>query len=154
MARKIMLKESDLVSMVERLVLEQPPATDDNVSKVMSPLEKEESWGKLRQYMKNLYTNYKQEFADVQPNEFNEIEMVIQAVISLAREKNINNKAPSVITQYLKTHVRPLEKVDVSTDAAKQEPSGVKKAPELKLAGNLKESKRSVYNRLYNRLIK
>tara|TARA_R110000823_G_scaffold56571_1_gene137534 strand:+ start:165 stop:614 length:450 start_codon:yes stop_codon:yes gene_type:complete len=149
MARKIMLKESELHSLIARLVLE---AEDAQASAVMAPLEKEESWGKLRQYLKELYTNYKQEFADVQPNEFNEIEMVIQAVISLAREKNINNKAPSVITQYLKTHVRPIEKMDTTDD--KQSPDGVKKAPELKLAGSLKEVRRREYNRRYNRLRK
>jgi len=152
MARKIILKESELQSMIERLVLE---ATDqENASGVMAPLEKEESWGKLRQYLKDMYTNYKQEFSDVQPNEFNEIESVIQAVISLAREKNINNKAPSVIMQYLKTHVRPIENLDLATGDDKQAPDGVKKAPELKLSGSLKESKRREYNRRYNRLRK
>mgnify|MGYP003627211186 FL=1 len=46
MARKIMLKESELHSLIARLVLE---AEDAQASAVMAPLEKEESWGKLRQ---------------------------------------------------------------------------------------------------------
>jgi len=127
MAKKIMLKESELISMIERLVKEQT-MTDQGGSGVMDPLEKEQSWGKLRQFLKDLYTNYKQEFTDVQPNEFNEIQMVIKAAISLAQEKNINNKGATVISQYLKQHVRPLEQ-----DAAKdsKEPP---KDPELKMS--------------------
>ena len=63
--------------MIERLVKEDT-MTDQGGSGVMDPLEKEQSWGKLRQFLKDLYTNYKQEFTDVQPNEFNEIQMVIR----------------------------------------------------------------------------
>jgi len=127
MAKKIMLKESELISMIERLVKEDT-MTDQGGSGVMDPLEKEQSWGKLRQFLKDLYTNYKQEFTDVQPNEFNEIQMVIRAAISLAQEKNINNKGATVISQYLKQHVRPLEQ-----DAAKDSKEAPKD-PELKMS--------------------
>tara|TARA_R100000900_G_C3338875_1_gene164837 strand:- start:110 stop:526 length:417 start_codon:yes stop_codon:yes gene_type:complete len=132
MAKKIMLKESELISMIERLVKEEA-MTDQGGSGVMDPLEKEQSWGKLRQFLKDMYTNYKSEFADVQPNEFNEIQMVIKAAISLAQEKNINNKGATVISQYLKQHVRPLEK------DAEQQTKEAPKDPELKMS-DIKES--------------
>tara|TARA_R110000787_G_scaffold212071_2_gene321868 strand:- start:133 stop:573 length:441 start_codon:yes stop_codon:yes gene_type:complete len=130
--------------MIERIVKEQhlggfgygfvkeEPETEDNLVNaggVMSPLESNESWSKLKQFFKDYYTQIKTKVSDVSPSEFNEIEMVINAIISLAKEYNLNNKNPEVIAQQLKRHMKDLTNDIKSADNDSGQP--LEKAPKL-----------------------
>jgi hypothetical protein len=118
MGNKIKMTESKLISMIERVIAEQASAAGFGYGFVrevetapttpLSAQERELSWGKLRELMKDFYINYKEKFGDVQPNEFNEIEMILLGIIDMARVKNINGKDPDVIAQYLKQHMKRL----------------------------------------------
>ncbi len=148
MARIKKLNERQLTNLVRKMVIEEQ-LTDQGGTEVLSAQDKELSWGKLRAYLKDLYTDYKNKFADVQPNEFNEVMMVLDGAIDLAKVKNINNKGASVISQYLKQHVKPLER---QYDAAQSD--STPEAPPAPKYGEVNESRgnRSNYNRLYKRL--
>ena len=92
-----------------------------------------------------MYVNYKRTFADVQPNEFNEIEMILSGLIDLAKNKNINNKDASVISQYLKQHVKPLQRQH--DDAQKTKTPDAPAKPKY---SEVNESRN--YQRLYKKL--
>jgi|TARA_R110002096_G_scaffold308742_1_gene503250 hypothetical protein len=122
MGNKIKMTESRLISIIKKVLAEQAStagfgygfvreADTDAPTTPLSPQERELSWGKLREILKDFYVNYKERFADVQPNEFNEIEMILLGIIDMARIKNINNKEPDVIAQYLKQHMKKLPSV-------------------------------------------
>ena len=66
----------------------------------MAPLDAQASFAKLKEFFKDYYQNVKQKLTDVSPSEFNEIQMVLNAVISLAREYNLNNKDPEIIALF------------------------------------------------------
>ena len=149
MGKRIKVSESKLISMIEGIIKENASAAGYGMgfvreaditqtsSAVQTAQDRELSWGKLRQLLKTFYTDYKNVFADVAPNEFNEIEMILNGVISLAREKNINGKDPDVISQYLKQHMRRVMADDPSIQAdidieQGDAPAGLKKDNEVK----------------------
>jgi len=159
MGNKIKMTESRLISMIERVLAEQASKagfgygfvreadTDNAPTTPLSAQERELSWGKLRELLKNFYVNYKIQFADVQPNEFNEIEMILLGVIDMARVKNLNGKDPDVIAQYLKQHMKRLPTTDGTTDGSTGTTDGtppqpkdasVKKMFESRLRRNLR----------------
>ena len=146
MARIKKLNERQLTNLVKQIIREEEEQAD---SGVFSAKDKEVSWGKLRQYLKDMYTDYKNWFSDVQPSEFNEVMTIFKAVIDLAKVKNINNKGADVISQYLKQHVKPLER---QYDMSQQDETP--EAPPEPKYGEVNESKRSNYSRLYKRLMK
>jgi len=121
MGNKIKMTESRLIAMIEMILSEQASTAGFGYGFVqevetapttpLSAQERELSWGKLRELMKDFYVNYKEKFGDVQPNEFNEIEMILLGIIDMARVKNINGKEPDVIAQYLKQHMKRLPAV-------------------------------------------
>ena len=149
MGKKIKISETKLIRMIEGIVKENASMAGFGMgfvkeadvtqtqSAVQSAKDRELSWGKLRQLLKTFYTDYKNVFADVAPNEFNEIEMILNGVISLAREKNINGKDPDVISQYLKQHMRrvmvddPSIQADIDVEKG-DAPAGLKKDSEVK----------------------
>jgi len=152
MGKKIKMSESRLISMIEGIIKEQASSAgfgygfvqenteDEEPANIMSVLDQNESWSKLKQFFKEYYTNVKMKVADVSPSEFNEIEMVLDAIVSLAREINLNNKSPEVIAQQLKRHMKDLVRADAEEkDKEKKLPS--KEAPPL-------EEGRNLYNRL------
>jgi hypothetical protein len=111
----------------------------------MSTLDQNASWSKLKQFFKDYYTNIKVKVADVSPSEFNEIEMVLDAVVSLGREINLNNKSPEVIAQQLKRHMKDLMRASSEETAAAEKNKPSKEAPPL-------QERRRLYNRLKNRI--
>ena len=154
MGKKIKMSESRLISVIEGIIKEQasragfgygfireePTQDAETTDSIMSVLDQNESWSKLKQFFKEYYTNVKMKVADVSPSEFNEIEMVLDAIVSLAREINLNNKSPEVIAQQLKRHMKDLVRADAEAEAkTKKLPS--KEAPPL-------EEGRKLYNRL------
>tara|TARA_R110002020_G_scaffold38780_3_gene116145 strand:- start:135 stop:1001 length:867 start_codon:yes stop_codon:yes gene_type:complete len=154
MGNKIRMTESNLINMISKIVKEQragfgygfmPEQVDEEGVDIMSTLDQNESWSKLKQFFKEYYTNVKTKVADVSPSEFNEIEMVLDAVVSLAREINLNNKSPEVIAQQLKRHMKDLLRMsnDMATDMESNKPS--KEAPPL-------EEGRKLFRRLKNRM--
>ena len=153
MARTKKLTERQLTNLVKRVVREandQPQG-----SEVMDPLEAQASFAKLKEFFKDYYQNVKQKLTDVSPSEFNEIQMVLNAVISLAREYNLNNKDPEIIAQQLKRHMRDIVRAEKgATDAAAQKAAGTVEAPDKPEYQEIKEGTKSNYSRLYKRLTK
>ena len=158
MGRKIKLSESRLIDMISTIVKEHAslggfgygfvkeqnptqPAGED----IMSTLESNESWSKLKQFFKDYYTNVKTKVADVSPSEFNEIEMVVDAIISLAREINLNNKSPEVIAQQLRRHMKDLVRQSDATKKAAEKNKPQKEAPPL-------EEGKKLFSRLKNKI--
>ena len=142
MAYNKRLNERQLTNLVRRVVREEEEQAD---SGVFSAKDKEVSWGKLRQYLKDMYTDYKNWFSDVQPSEFNEVMTIFKAVIDLAKVKNINNKSADIISQYLKQHVKPLERqYDISQQDTTPDAPGKPKYDEVNESKN--------YQRLYKRI--
>lgn len=153
MARTKKLTERQLTNLVKKVVREandQPQG-----SEVMDPLEAQASFAKLKEFFKDYYQNVKQKLTDVSPSEFNEIQMVLNAVISLAREYNLNNKDPEIIAQQLKRHMRDIVRAEKgATDAAAQKAAGTVEAPDKPEYQEIKEGTKSNYARLYKRLTK
>tara|TARA_R110002020_G_scaffold103416_1_gene242126 strand:- start:1877 stop:2350 length:474 start_codon:yes stop_codon:yes gene_type:complete len=152
MARTKKLTERQLTNLVRNVVKEVDSAESAS-SEVMAPLDQQASYAKLKEFFKDYYQNIKQKLTDVSPSEFNEIEMVLNAVISLAREYNLNNKDPEIIAQQLKRHMRDIQRSDKgATDAAAQKAAGTVEAPDKPEYQEIKEGVKSNYARLYRRL--
>ena len=149
MGKKIKISESRLLEMIKGIIKEQSSmagfghgfvqevsATEPAPTTPLSAQERELSWGKLRELLKDFYINYKVKFSDVQPNEFNEIEMILLGVIDMARVKNLNGKDPDVIAQYLKQHMKRLPAVGDPIENGESNipplPGDVKKDSEVK----------------------
>lgn len=154
MGNKIKMSESKLINMISKIVNEQSAGfgygfvqeqPEDGVVDIMSTLDQNASWSKLKQFFKDYYTNIKVKVADVSPSEFNEIEMVLDAVVSLGREINLNNKSPEVIAQQLKRHMKDLVRASSEETAAAEKNKPSKEAPPL-------QERRRLYNRLKNRI--
>ena len=158
MGNKIKMTESNLINMISNIVSEQkagfgygfiPEEVDEEGVDIVSTLDQNASWSKLKQFFKDYYTNVKVKVADVSPSEFNEIEMVLDAVVSLAREINLNNKSPEVIAQQLKRHMKDLVRASEENAEAMEKNKPSKEAPPLeegrklyrRLRRNLKEGK-------------
>ena len=144
------MSESKLISMISKIVNEQSAGfgygfvkeqPEEEVVDIMSTLDQNASWSNLKQFFKDYYTNVKVKVADVSPSEFNEIEMVLDAVVSLAREINLNNKSPEVITQQLKRHMKDLVRASSEEMEAEAKNKPSKEAPPL-------QERRKLYNRL------
>ena len=151
MASRKKLTERQITKLVRNIVKESTSvdSTESASSEVMSPLDQQASYAKLKEFFKDYYQNIKQKLTDVSPSEFNEIEMVLNAVISLAREYNLNNKDPEIIAQQLKRHMRDIQRTD---KAAEKKAPDAPDTPAPKY-GEVKESYiRSNFNRLYKRL--
>ena len=157
MARIQKLTERQLTNLVKRIVKEDETGTKGE-GDVMAPLDAQASFAKLKEFFKDYYQNVKQKLTDVSPSEFNEIQMVLNAVISLAREYNLNNKDPEIIAQQLKRHMRDIVRSEKgATDAAAQKAAGSAEAPAAPPDPKydvVKEGTKSNYARLYKRLTK
>ena len=84
MGNKIKMSESKLINMISKIVNEQSAGFGygfvqeeevEGVVDIMSTLDQNASWSKLKQFFKDYYTNIKVKVADVSPSEFNEIEI-------------------------------------------------------------------------------
>ena len=154
MGKRIKMSEHNLVHMISKIVKEQKAGfgygfvqeqPEEGGSDILSTLDQNASWSKLKQFFKDYYTNVKVKVADVSPSEFNEIEMVLDAVVSLGREINLNNKSPEVIAQQLKRHMKDLVRASEENAETMGGDKPSKEAPPL-------EESRKLYRRLRRNL--
>ena len=154
MGNRINMSETKLINMISKIVSEQRAGfgygffqeqVDEEGVDIMSTLDQNASWSKLKQFFKDYYTNVKVKVADVSPSEFNEIEMVLDAVVSLGREINLNNKSPEVIAQQLKRHMKDLMRASEEKEESMEKNKPQKEAPPL-------EEGRKLFRRLKKKL--
>ena len=78
------------------------------------PVEKTDSdWTTIGEFFKDYYTHVRERFSGVTPNEFDEITILINGIVSLAGDINLDNKNANVIVQELSKRIQD----DIKSDS-------------------------------------
>ena len=70
-------------------------------------------WTTIGEFFKDYYTHVRERFSGVSPNEFDEITILINAIVSLAGDINLDNKNAGVIVQQLSKRIQD----DIKSDS-------------------------------------
>ena len=71
------------------------------------PTEKTDTdWNTIGDFFKDYYAHARERFSRVSPNEFDEITVLINAIVSLAGDINLDNKDAGTIVQQLTKRVK------------------------------------------------
>jgi hypothetical protein len=71
------------------------------------PTEKTDTdWNTIGDFFKDYYAHVRERFSRVSPNEFDEITVLINAIVSLAGDINLDNKDAGTIVQQLTKRVK------------------------------------------------
>ena len=130
--KTVRITESDLTKIIQRVVSEQEMSqavrdellgnledagyldTEEPVEELPVdepledvPVEKTDTdWNTIGEFFKDYYAHARERFSRVSPNEFDEITILINAIVSLAGEINLDNKDAGVIVQQLTKRVK------------------------------------------------
>jgi len=138
--KTVRITESDLTKIIRRVVKEQTEMPDelklafkdamedegyfDSEETVEElpvdeplediPVEKTDSdWSTIGEFFKDYYTHIRERFAGISPNEFDEITILINAIVALAGDTNLDNKNAGTIVQQLSKRVQD----DIKSDS-------------------------------------
>ena len=138
--KTVRITESDLTKIIRRVVKEQTEMPDelklafkdamedegyfDSEETVEElpvdeplediPVEKTDSdWSTIGEFFKDYYTHVRERFSGISPNEFDEITILINAIVALAGDINLDNKNASTIVQQLSKRVQD----DIKSDS-------------------------------------
>jgi hypothetical protein len=71
------------------------------------PTEKTDTdWNTIGDFFKDYYAHVRERFSRVSPNEFDEITVLINAVVSLAGDINLDNKDAGMLVQQLTKRIK------------------------------------------------
>jgi hypothetical protein len=71
------------------------------------PTEKTDTdWNTIGDFFKDYYAHVRERFSRVSPNEFDEITVLINAVVSLAGDINLDNKDAGMLVQQLTQRIK------------------------------------------------
>jgi hypothetical protein len=130
--KTVRITESDLTKIIKRVVSEQEMSqavrdellgnledagyldSEETVEElpVEEPLEDvpvektDTDWNTIGEFFKDYYAHARERFQGVSPNEFDEIMILINAIVSLAGDINLDNKDAGVIVQQLTKRVK------------------------------------------------
>mgnify|MGYP006085103867 FL=1 len=138
--KTVKITESDLTKIIRRVIKEQTEMPDElklafkdamddagyfdseetgeelSVDEPLEdlPVEKTDSdWTTIGEFFKDYYTNVRERFSGVTPNEFDEITILINGIVSLAGDINLDNKNANVIVQELSKRIQD----DIKSDS-------------------------------------
>ena len=138
--KTVKITESDLTKIIRRVIKEQTEMPDElklafkdamddagyfdseetgeelSVDEPLEdlPVEKTDSdWTTIGEFFKDYYTHVRERFSGVSPNEFDEITILINAIVSLAGDINLDNKNAGVIVQQLSKRIQD----DIKSDS-------------------------------------
>ena len=138
--KTVKITESDLTKIIRRVIKEQTEMPDElklafkdamedegyfdseetgeelSVDEPLEdlPVEKTDSdWTTIGEFFKDYYTHVRERFSGVSPNEFDEITILINGIVSLAGDINLDNKNANVIVQELSKRIQD----DIKSDS-------------------------------------
>ena len=131
----VRIKESDLKRIIQRVIKEQtsiemPQSVKDELmgnledagyvgdelevgeldidepAEIVTTEKTDTDWNTIGDFFKDYYAHVRERFSRVSPNEFDEITVLINAVVSLAGDINLDNKDAGMLVQQLTKRIK------------------------------------------------